>query len=226
MGNKQRNEESMIRKLLLVAAAAAVPAGLIVAGGVASAGGSGVNATTATATCTAVSGEAKFSPPISSSEAAGTTTTTVKATLTNCTSNLGGLTVTSGKTAGSFVSNSHVVGTNGCSALAGASPETGSLTTKWKTSPKLTSGNSVTPVTQVYGTIESDGAAEFEIPGPGGHASGTGSFQGTNGGASDESNADSTVPATTLLATCSGKKGLKDFKFTTPSSGPSAANFG
>lgn len=216
----------MIRKVLLIGAAALVPAGLIATASVASAGGSTVNATNDTATCTTVSGSAKFSPPISTSEAAGSTTTTVKATLGSCTTNAVGLTITSGKTSGSFTSNPHSAGTNGCTALAGATPESGSLSTKWKTSPKLSSGNSVMNVTQVYGTIAGDGNAEFEIPGPGGTASGSGSFQGTNGGASDSSNAESTVPATTLLSTCEGKKGLKGFDFTTPTSGGPAANFG
>jgi len=216
----------MIRKILLIGAAAAIPAGLIVGAGVAAASG-GVDATHATVTCTTVSGSAKFSPPISSSEAAGTTTTKVKATLGGCTaSGIVGLTVTSGKTSGSFTSNSHVVGTNGCSALAGVSPETGTLTTKWKTSPKLTSGSSVTPVTEVNGYLAGDGNAGFELPKPGDPASGTGSFQGTDGGKADQSNAESTVPATTLIASCEGTKGLKSFKFTTPSSGPPAAHFG
>jgi hypothetical protein len=217
----------MIRKVLLVAAAVAVPAGLIIGGGVAGAGGSKFNATNDTATCTTVSGSAKFSPAITTSEAAGTTTTTVKATLGSCTTNAAGLTITSGKTSGSFVSNSHTAGTNGCTALAGTDPETGSLSTSWKTSPKLSSGDSVTPVTQTYGTIASDGNAQFEIPGPGGTPSGTGSFQGTNGGGSDGSDAQTTTSAASILATCEGKKGLKGFDFTTPPSGqPAAASFG
>jgi hypothetical protein len=216
----------MIRKLLLIGAAAAVPAGLIVGGGVAAASG-GVDATHYTVTCTTVSGSAKFSPPITSSEAAGTTKTTVKATLGGCTAvGTPTVTVTSGKTSGSFTSTSHVAGTNGCSALAGTSVESGSLTTKWKTSPKLTSGSSVTPVTETYGYAASDGHAGFELPKPGDPASGTGSFEGTDGGAGDQSNAESTVTATALLTTCLGKKGLKSFTFTTPTQGPPATHLG
>ncbi len=219
----------MIRKVLLVAAAVAVPAGLVIGGGIAAAKSPPINAKTDTATCTTVSGSAKFSPAVTSSEKAGTTKTTVKATLKGCTSNAAGLKITDGKTTGSFTSNTHAAGTNGCSALVGATPETGSLTTKWKTTPKLSSGNSVTPVTQVYGTVTSGSPpnAQFEIPGPGGTASGTGSFEGTNGGASDESDAQSTVSAASLLATCDGKKGLTGFNFTTPPAGqPAAASFG
>ncbi|MGB7052592.1 MAG: hypothetical protein WBG41_13580 [Acidimicrobiales bacterium] len=217
----------MIRKVLLVAAVVAVPAGLIIGGGVASAKSPPINAKNDTATCTTVSGSAKFSPAITSSEKAGTTKTTVKATLTGCTSNAVGLRITNGKTTGSFTSTSHVAGTDGCTALAGTSTETGSLTTKWKTSPKLSSGNSVTPVTQTYGTIASDGNAQFEIPGPGGTPSGTGSFEGTNGGASDGSDAQTTTSASSILATCEGKKGLTGFNFTTPPAGqPAAASFG
>jgi hypothetical protein len=217
----------MIRKILLLGAAAVVPAGLIVGAGVASAGAPPVDATHATLTCTTVSGSAKFSPAITTNEAAGSTKTTVKAKLGGCTaSGVAGLTVSSGKTSGSFTSNPHAAGTNGCTALAGTSPQTGSLTTKWKTSPKLSSGNSVTPVTEVYGTIAGDGNAEFELPKPGDPASGTGSFQGTDGGAADQTNAESTQPATTILATCEGAKGLKGFNFQSPSSGPPAAHLG
>lgn len=217
----------MIRKLLVVAAAIAVPAGLVIGGATAGAKTPPINATNDTATCTTVSGSVKFSPAVSSSEAAGVTTSTVKATLGGCTTNAAGLTITNGKTTGSFNDGSHAAGTNGCSTLVGASPESGSLTTKWKTSPKLSSGNSVTPVTQVYGTLAADGNAQFEIPGPGGTASGTGSFEGTNGGASDESDAQSTTSADAILGTCDGKKGLKGFDFTTPPAGqPPAASLG
>jgi hypothetical protein len=215
----------MIRKLLVAGAVVTVPVGLLIGGGVATAKG-GVDATHATITCTTVSGTAKFSPPITTNEAAGSTTTTVKATLGGCTVSGVTATVSKGTVKGSFTSNPHAAGTNGCNALAGASPQSGSLTTKWTSSPKLTSGNSVTAVTQVYGTIAADGNAEFEIPGPGGTSSGTGSFQGSNGGASDESNAESTVAATALIATCESAKGLKTFKFQTPSSGPPAASLG
>ncbi len=215
----------MIRKLIVAGAAAAIPVGLLVGGGVAFASG-GVDATHATITCTTVTGSAKFKPTITKSEAAGTTTTSVKATLGGCTVSGVTATVTSGSVKGSFVSNSHAAGTNGCTALAGVTPETGSLTTKWKSSPKLTSGSSVVTVTQVTGTIASDGHGEFEIPAATdstGH--GTGSFQGSNGGANDTSNAETTQTASALLATCNAS-GLKSITIQTSSSGGPSAFLG
>lgn len=213
----------MIRKLLLVAAAAAMPLGLATAvSGTAGAGGSTVNATNDTVTCTGLSGTLKFSPPITKSESAGTTTTTIKATLSGCTS-APGLTVTSGSVTGTL-SDTHAA-EDGCTALAGSLSASGSLTTKWKTSPKLSSGNSVIAVNSVEGGVGGDGNATFDIPGSTPNGTPSGSFQGTDHGASDTTAAQSTVSAVSILGTCDGKKGLKSLSIESPASG-AAVNLG
>jgi hypothetical protein len=212
----------MIRKLLLVACATAMPIGFIAAtGGMASAGSAPVNATTATVTCTGISGTAKFSPAITTDEAAGTGTTSIKAVLTGCTTN-DGVTVTSAKVSG-VLSTSSTAGENGCTALAGNSSATGDLTTKWKTSPKLVTATSTIDVKSIAGSIGGDGNATFNIPGSTPNGAASGSFQGTNSGASDTTSAQTTTSAASILSTCEGKKGLKSFAFTTPASGPAVS---
>ena len=179
----------MIRKVLVVAAAVAIPLGLVTAtGGLAGAKAAPpINATTNTVTCTGVAGSAKFSPPLTTNEGAGNETTTIKAKLSGCTSNATGLSVTGGSVSGSF-SATHTAGTNGCASLAGSSSESGVLTVKWKTTPKLSSGNSEVTVSSVDGGLGSDGNATFTIPGST-PDSGTGSFSGTDHGASDSTTA-------------------------------------
>lgn len=217
----------MIRKVLLVAAAAALPVSMIAATGtIASASAPKINATNNTVTCTGLKGTAKFSPPITENQTVGATETTkVAAKLTGCTSNATGLTVKGGAVKGSF--SNTITSANGCASLLGSNTENGTLTTKWTTSPALSSGNSVVTIKSVQGGVAPDGTnAEFQIPGsiP---DSGTGSFQGTNGGATDSTAAQSTETVTVLGKDCAGK-GIKELKIV-PVSGsgaPVAAFFG
>jgi hypothetical protein len=212
----------MIRKLLLVVAATAMPIGFIAAtGGMASAKTSPVNATTATVTCTGITGTAKFTPAITASESAGTSTTSIKAKLTGCTTN-DGVTV-SGASVSGVLSSTRTAGENGCTALAGSSADSGNLTTKWKTAPKLVSPTSTIAVKSIAGSIGGDGNATFSIPGTTPNGAPSGSFQGTNSGASDATSAQTTTSASSILTTCEGKKGLKSFAFTTPASGPAVS---
>ena len=209
----------MIRKLLLVAAATAMPLGIIAAtGSLASAKAAPpVNATTATVTCSGISGTAKFSPAVTESETAGSASITIKAKLTGCTTS-DGVTVTGAGVSGTLTTT-RTAGENGCVALAGGSDATGPLTTKWKTTPKLSSGNSVINVNSIAGSIGSNGNATFKIPGTVPNGAPSGSFQGTNAGASDATSAQTTTSAATILSTCEGKKGLKSIGITTPASG-------
>jgi hypothetical protein len=209
----------MIRKLFLVAAATAMPLGIIAAtGGLASAKAAPpVDATHATVTCTGITGSAKFSPAVTTNETAGTGHTIIKAKLTGCTTN-DGVTVTGASVSGTL-STTRTAGENGCVALAGGSAATGPLTTKWKTSPKLSSGSSVINVNSISGSIGANGNADFQIPGNVPNGAPSGSFQGTNAGASDATSAQTTTTAAAILSTCEGKKGLKSIGITTPASG-------
>jgi hypothetical protein len=176
-----------------------------------------VNATTATVTCTGISGTASFKPAVTSSETAGSATVAIKATLSGCTTN-DSVTVTKASVSGSLTTT-RTAGENGCTALAGGSAAAGPLTTKWTTTPKLSSGSSVIQVKSIEGSVGSDGNATFSIPGTVPNGTPSGSFQGTNAGASDKTLAQTTTSAVSILTTCDGKKGLKKISIETPASG-------
>jgi hypothetical protein len=209
----------MIRKLLLVAAATAMPLGFIAAtaGTSAAKAPAKVNATTATVICTGISGTASFKPSVTTNESAGTGKTSIKATLTGCTTN-DGVTVTKASVKGTLTTT-RTAGENGCIALAGGSAAAGPLTTKWSTTPKLSSGASVINVTSIAGSIGGDGNATFSIPGNTPNGAPSGSFQGTNAGASDTTTAQTTTSAASILATCESAKGLKSISIESPASG-------
>ncbi|MGO8871076.1 MAG: hypothetical protein ACLQPH_06685 [Acidimicrobiales bacterium] len=207
----------MIRKLLLVAAAAAMPVGMIAAtGGIASAKAPPVDATHATISCTTISGSATFVPPVTADESAGSASIKIKAKVSGCTTN-DGVTVVSGGATGTLTTT-RTAGENGCTALAGGSLATGALTTKWKSTPALSSGSSVINVNSIAGSVLGNGNAGFNIPGTVPNGAPSGSFQGTDAGAGDMTSAQTTLPALTLLANCD-KKGLKSIKITSPPSG-------
>jgi hypothetical protein len=209
----------MIRKLLLVAAATAMPIGLVAtSGGMASAAKAPpVNATTATVTCTGITGSAKFSPAVTTNETAGNSTVSIKASLTGCTTS-DGVKVTGAKVSGALTTP-RTAGENGCVALAGNTSDKGTLTTKWKTTPKLVTPSSAIAVTSIAGSVGSNGHATFKIPGTTPNGTASGSFQGSNHGAGDTTTAQSTATAAAILTTCEGKTGLKSFTFTSPASG-------
>ncbi len=218
----------MFRKVLLVAAAAALPVSMVAATGtIAGAKAPTVNATNNTATCTGLKGTAKFKPAISENETVGATeVTTIAAKLTGCTSNATGLTVKGGSVKGSF--SDTITSANGCASLLGSNTEAGTLTTKWTTTPKLSSGSSVVTVHSVQGGVAPDGTnAEFQIPGTVADSA-TGSFSGTDSGASGTTAAQSKQTVTALGKSCAGKSGIKGISLepVTGSGAPVAAFFG
>ena len=89
--------------------------------------------------------------------------------------------------------------------LTGLTTVTGTLTTTRKTSPQLSSGNSVTTVNSVRGSVAGDDLFNLSIPGAGGTASGTGSFSGTDGGASSMFSVLTGSSAASILSRCNSK---------------------
>jgi hypothetical protein len=107
---------------------------------------------------------------------------------------------------------------------------TGTLTTMWKTSPKLSSGDSVTTAHSFGADVTGGGLVKFNIPGAGGTASsGTGSFSGTDGGARTIFSVLTQRSAASILSTCNSK-GLTsitiDHAKKGPNTNPVAASFG
>jgi hypothetical protein len=145
--------------------------------------------------------------------------------LTGCTSNATGLTVKGGSAKGSF--SDTITSANGCASLLGSNTEAGTLTTKWTTTPKLSSGASVVTVHSVQGGVDPDGTnAEFQIPGS--VADSARSFSGTDHGASDTTPAQTTQTVIALGKSCAGKSGIKSITIVPVigSGAPAAAFFG
>jgi hypothetical protein len=202
----------MIRKMLILAAAVAMPVSVVAAtAGPASAAALKVDATHYTVSCTGITASASFSPALTSS--GGPTSneaTKIKGKASSCTvtPSGGGTPVT--------VSGASIKGTindatsdHSCGGLAQATTETGSLSIKWKSSPKLTSSTSVVNPTSVSGGIGGDGHATFSISFG---AATSGPFQGTDNGTSSSTNAETTTTVTQILSACGGKSGLKSIK--------------
>lgn len=212
--------------LLLTAASALTLVGSVGGvAGVAGAGGIKVDATDYTVTCSGFAGSVKFSQPETT---AGTTTAspatdTLKGSLSGCTVGDGGgtpVTVTGAKLSGALTNPSslHKCGSTGTPVTV-----TGSLTIKWKATPKLIASSTVITGSSATTSVDlTDSAVNFTIDG----ASATGPFEGSNSGASDAvAGSTGANSVTGLLASCGSKKGLKGLTLSSPPSG-SAATLG
>jgi hypothetical protein len=231
----------MIRKLLLVAAAVAMPVGMIAATADV-AGATVIVVKTNTASCNAVAGTLTFSHFISTkgvSVAPGgsyTLKTKVVATLTKCTTNKAAMVITKGSVTGTISQTTHNTGTTTikvatCTGLQGAQKITAPLTTKWVLNPTTqTVAPTVSHFNQfVGGTAVIGGIAygTFTLPGAGGITSSTStsSFQGTDLGHSNVTNARTVMTAGQLLTACNKSTGVPSLKITTNSTALPAATF-
>ena len=198
----------MIRKMLVIAAAVAMPVSVVAAtAGTAGAGAPKVNATDYTVTCTGITAKADFSPALTTAGGASSnekTSISGKASGCTATPNGGGTPITvSGATLKGTINNA--TSTHTCGGLTSPTTETGSLSIKWKTNPKLTDTTSVVNPTTVTGGVGADLHATFQL------AFGTatsGPFQGTDSGVSSSTNAETTIGISAIETACNGK-GLK-----------------
>jgi hypothetical protein len=201
----------MIRKLLIIAAAVAMPVSVIAATAGPAGAATKVDATHYTVSCTGIAATASFSPALTNAGGASSNEkTTIKGTASSCTitPTAGGTPVTVSKASVKGVIND-ATSTHTCAGLASPTTETGSLSVKWKTSPALTSSTSVVKPTTVTGGVGGDGHATFSI------AFGTGAsgpFQGTDGGTSSTTNAETVSTLSAIGTTCGSKSGLKSIK--------------
>jgi hypothetical protein len=228
----------MIRKLLLVAAAVAMPVGMI-AGTADVAGATVIVVTTNTASCNAIAGTLTFSHPLSTAGVSlapgGTYTlkTKVVATLTKCTTNKAAMVITKGSVTGTISQTTHNTGTTPikvatCTGLEGAQTITAPLTTKWTVKAPSTVAPTVSHFNQFVGgtaIIGTTAYGTFTLPGAGGITSSTGSFEGTDHGASNVTNARTVLTAGALLTACNKSTGVPSLKVTTNSTALPAATF-
>ena len=209
----------MIRKMLVIAAAVAMPVSVIAATAGTASAATKVDASKYTVTCTGIAATAKFSPALTNAGGpASTETTKIKGTASSCTvtPTVGGtpVTITGAKVSGTLTNASS---THTCGGLATATTESGALTVKWKSSPALAAGSSVASPTSVLGAPGADGHATFGIS----FSGVTGSFTGTDAGASSTNDAETALPISSILTTCA--KGLKSIAIvpdTNPGAGP------
>jgi hypothetical protein len=185
-----------------------------------------VNATNYTVSCSTITGSAKFGTPMHLIMATFTEVTTIKAKLSGCTATptVGGPAVTGiTATVSGTLTNTAA---NGCAGLSGSGADVGNLTTKWKSTPKLSSGNSVVNVQSVLGGSNTVGAntyGVFTIPGSTPGSAATGSFQGTDAGAADSTVAATTQTEAAIITSCNSTAGLKGITLTQANSGASYA---
>ncbi len=194
----------MIRKLLMVAAVAIVPVGAVVASG----GQAWANPIQAgTASCKTITGKVAFAHKLTktgtvASSGPLTQTDTLTATLGGCTTSPAGK-ATSATVKGTLVSTTPKGGTAyKCTGIAGATKYTSAtITVTWNKPIAPT----VTKPSQDYGTtIGTPKHGEFILPdaAKGGTTSSTGSFTGTDHGATSASQAETTMTAAALLTAC------------------------
>jgi hypothetical protein len=201
----------MIRKMLVIAAAVAMPVSVIAATAGPAGAATKVDATHYTVSCTGIAATASFSPALTNAGGPSSNEkTTIKGTASSCTvtPTAGGTAVTISKASVKGVIND-ATSDHSCGGLASPTTETGSLSVKWKTSPALTSSTSVVIPTTVTGGIGADLHATFSIAfGPGA----TGPFQGTDGGTSSSTNAETVSTFGAIGTSCGSKSGLKSIK--------------
>ena len=184
----------MLRKLCMIAAAVVIPVSVIAAsGGTVEAAKvvPPVDATNYTVSCTVFSGGLKFKPALRSDFSL--ITAKVKATLAGCTAKPNGsgtpVDITLGKLSGVLTINPATYTDCAIWGIGGTYSANGALSVKWKTAagtPKLSSGTTtVLPGSVLTGVTGEGGLETLALPGASGGIGGTGSFEGTDGGASD-----------------------------------------
>jgi len=158
-----------------------------------------------TVTCTNVHGTMRFAPAL---RTAGSAPTTLRVQLRI---DPQGCTTSDGRALRGPVSTTVTLGGPGrCSDLLTGGPNVpATWTTRWHsraTAPSVTSTDGVAGVTGSAGQLG------WAFPGAGGTATGTGSFPGTDSGASSSLSLFSARTSTQLLAACSRAGGLRSVR--------------
>jgi len=204
----KNKEQYMFRKLLLVGAAIAMPVSIVaVSGGMAGASNPHTAATDSVA-CKDITGTLTFSPKIDAKGyTSGHISTKISATVTGCTvTGSTPITITKGTIAGTLVgaTGTKTKPDGQCTGLGKGGSEIGNLTTTWTASKGGPVPNSVLGVKSNIGGTVGSGSTEhgtFSIPGATKGTS-SGSFLGTNKGASDKSQSETKLTYGSVASTC------------------------
>jgi hypothetical protein len=220
-------EHHMIRKLLLIAAAVAMPVGFIAATAGTASAGKVIDPTLApaTASCTSSGGSLTFKVPIgivtpggyvAPAKNKGNQIKVAGVTLT-CTSSVVAGSFTG--TASGKIKTTHVgqdpATFYSCVGLLGVSPQpgatlSGSLKIKWSppVGQKFASSKSVSSITSVLGGVDGGGHGTFTIPGNPGTGFISGSFPGSDAGASSSSTSATALTEAQLAPLCEAAGGV------------------
>jgi hypothetical protein len=189
------------RRIIIGVGALLLPLSVVGAIGAGPAFAKGSTAQPGTISCNSIKGSFKFNPPLFTTATSSSETVTVKSTVTGCTTAGGGLTPKKGSNAvtSSFSSN-------GCAAVLEGAAKSQTITTKWAPgtiAPSVVTfpppKSTTSPITITYG---------------GAGTTGTGSYLGSDSGASSTVTIDIAGTVASLTATCGGKKGLKGLTIT------------
>jgi hypothetical protein len=175
--------------------------------GVASAKAAKTNAA-GSITCTSISGELKFSPPLATNgSTTGSETTSFKGVLGSCSGGDGATIVaTSGKVAESDTTNDG----NSCSGFAAATLKASTtFTITWKAKPAINPTSVTYPAGDI--SVASNGEG-FTLGGAKGTVTGTGSYPGANPAFGASTAEASTAPVDLETGLCAGGKPQKDIK--------------
>jgi hypothetical protein len=220
-------EHHMIRKLLLIAAAVAMPVGFIATTAGTASAGKVIDPTLApaTASCTSSGGSLTFKVPIgivtpggyvAPAKNKGNQIKVAGVTLT-CTSSVVAGSFTG--TASGKIKTTHVgqdpATFYSCVGLLGVSPQpgatlSGSLKIKWSppVGQKFASSKSVSSITSVLGGVDGGGHGTFTIPGNPGTGFISGSFPGSDAGASSSSTSATALTEAQLAPLCEAAGGV------------------
>jgi hypothetical protein len=194
------------RKLTLAGAGLALMAGSVTLVGTGVATAKGKVTGTGSVTCTSVTGELKFDPPLETNGATtGSSTTSFKGVLGDCSG--GTPTPTSAKVAESTTTNDG----NSCSGFAANTLKTGTtFTITWKAKPAVNPTTITFPPGDI--SVASNGEG-FTLGGAKGTVTGTGSYPGTSGTPFSTATSEaSTAPLNLETGLCAGGKPQKDIK--------------
>jgi hypothetical protein len=206
----------MLKKLWISAAAVALPLAMVGVVGATPAFGSVPTITAnGTVTCTTLGGKIGFSPALHTTGTSNTDTSSIKVKLSGCSTtstNLPAGSVITGTATSKIVTTTTDNSANACGGLA--TSRSSVQTVKW--SDKSSSGvalahltNSVVSFSGFDVLVNGSGEPGFDLPqDTGGTASATGSFIGTNNGATSEANIFAKKTATQITTTCGKATGM------------------
>jgi hypothetical protein len=193
----------MPRKLL-AAVVLTVPTVLFTTAGVAPSWAAPSAAAPGTITCTHVSGKVTFTPPLTLSGNSNTETTKTRTVFTHCHVSTG-TAPTKGVTASTIIKTTTNMTANSCAALGASMPVTEKVV--WTHTPTI--ANSTVKFSGDMGATEPTSMdAGFTLPNTGGTASVTGSYPGTDHGATSSSTVYTNMTGTAIGAACASATGL------------------